>query len=65
MVAGHTPHLRLSEAMNQTTLSRTFLVLLGIAFLGLTALRITGSSVVVWSVTLDEEKTTSALLFSP
>ena len=49
--------------MNQTSLARAYLLLLGIAFLGLTALRIHGSSIVRWSVILNEEKTASALLY--
>jgi hypothetical protein len=48
---------------SHTALSRAFLILLLIAGIVLTALRIHGSSVVRWSVILNEESTAQSLLY--
>jgi hypothetical protein len=52
------------HTMSHTALSRAFLLLLGAAALVLTAFRFHGSSVVMWSAILNEEKTSHALLAS-
>jgi hypothetical protein len=51
-------------SLDGTALGRIYLLLLGVAFAGLTALGIHGSSVSMWSIVFQEEKTTEALLYS-